>query len=177
MSVHIEYLLREAIGYVADSADQAEEAEAQLGGLLSGKFKDEEVGAELEEADLYPSIKELGDYLQTHGCPPSLGRTLARLVDDMARLLDAQQDAMRSEVIRLEDAHNAALSEEEQRPTLGGSWVIKMKATGSIVCEVFDYASVQNMNATIYEAIPILEHLQSLNPIAPVVRKRKRPGT
>lgn len=43
------------------------------------------------------------------------------------------------------------------------SWVIKNKETGEIVMETFDRAKVDALNTSKYEAIPILQHLQSVN--------------
>lgn len=43
------------------------------------------------------------------------------------------------------------------------SWVIKNKETGDIVMETFDKKVVDALNTKKYEAVPILEHLQSLN--------------
>lgn len=43
------------------------------------------------------------------------------------------------------------------------SWVIRDKATGEAVMETFDPAKVQALNRDKYEAVPIAEHLASLN--------------
>lgn len=43
------------------------------------------------------------------------------------------------------------------------SWVIREKATGKVVMETFDKKKVDALNVARYEAIPILEHLGSLN--------------
>lgn len=43
------------------------------------------------------------------------------------------------------------------------SWVIKEKATGSVIAETFDAKKVAALNTTKYEAVPINEHLASLN--------------
>ncbi len=43
------------------------------------------------------------------------------------------------------------------------SWVIREKETGKVVMETFDPAKVQALNKVKYEAVPILEYLQSLN--------------
>lgn len=43
------------------------------------------------------------------------------------------------------------------------SWVIKNKETGEVVMETFDRAKVDALNTSKYEAIPILQHLQSVN--------------
>lgn len=43
------------------------------------------------------------------------------------------------------------------------SWVIKEKATGRIIVETFDARKVAALNITKYEAVPIHEHLASLN--------------
>ena len=44
-----------------------------------------------------------------------------------------------------------------------GSWVILDKKTKKAVAEVFDDRSLKNLNKEKYEAVTILEHLQSLN--------------
>ncbi|CAB3753967.1 hypothetical protein [Paraburkholderia humisilvae] len=43
------------------------------------------------------------------------------------------------------------------------SWVIREKATGRVFCEVFDEWIVKRLNTVTYEAVPILQYLQSLN--------------
>lgn len=43
------------------------------------------------------------------------------------------------------------------------SWVIREIATGAIVCETFNKRLVERLNKAKYEAVPILEHLVSLN--------------
>lgn len=43
------------------------------------------------------------------------------------------------------------------------SWVIREKATGKVMFETFDKQKVGALNTAKYEAIPILEHLASLN--------------
>jgi len=43
------------------------------------------------------------------------------------------------------------------------SWVIREKATGTVVMETFDRAKVEALNTAKYEAVPVQEHLASLN--------------
>lgn len=43
------------------------------------------------------------------------------------------------------------------------SWVIREKGTGKVLFETFDKRKVDALNAARYEAVPILEHLASLN--------------
>jgi hypothetical protein len=43
------------------------------------------------------------------------------------------------------------------------SWVIKNKKTGAVILETFDKKKVDALNTTKYEAVPIREHLESLN--------------
>lgn len=43
------------------------------------------------------------------------------------------------------------------------SWVIRHKATGDIVFETFNRRVVELLNTDKFEAVPILEYLQSLN--------------
>lgn len=43
------------------------------------------------------------------------------------------------------------------------SWVIRDKSTGEAIMETFDKAKVDSLNAEKYEAVPIIEHLESLN--------------
>lgn len=43
------------------------------------------------------------------------------------------------------------------------SWIIRNKTTGEVVMETFDPRVPEALNQEKYEAIPILEYLQSLN--------------
>lgn len=43
------------------------------------------------------------------------------------------------------------------------SWVIREKETGRVICETFSKCLVSALNTATYEAVPILEYLQSLN--------------
>ena len=43
------------------------------------------------------------------------------------------------------------------------SWVIRERATGKVVMETFNAKVIEKLNAERYEAVPILEYLQSLN--------------
>ena len=43
------------------------------------------------------------------------------------------------------------------------SWVIRNKATGESIMETFNPDVAAKVNTAKYEAMPILEHLQSLN--------------
>jgi hypothetical protein len=43
------------------------------------------------------------------------------------------------------------------------SWVIREKETGRFVIETFSERVVEVLNTQKYEAVPILEYLQSLN--------------
>lgn len=43
------------------------------------------------------------------------------------------------------------------------SWVIKEKASGKVLFETFDQKKVDALNVEKYVAVPILEHLGSLN--------------
>jgi hypothetical protein len=43
------------------------------------------------------------------------------------------------------------------------SWVIVEKATKKAICETFSYQTVEAINKLKYEAVPILEYLQSFN--------------
>jgi hypothetical protein len=43
------------------------------------------------------------------------------------------------------------------------SWVIREKATGRVIGETFNSKVLQVLNTARYEAVPILEYLQSLN--------------
>lgn len=53
----------------------------------------------------------------------------------------------------------------EKRPV--ASWVIRNKATGEVVMETFDRKKVDALNTAKYEAVPVQEHLASLNKPAP----------
>ncbi|AGR48009.1 hypothetical protein PHIM7_289 [Sinorhizobium phage phiM7] len=43
------------------------------------------------------------------------------------------------------------------------SWVLRNKETKEVICETFDHYKVKRLNTEKYEAVPILEYLQSLN--------------
>lgn len=43
------------------------------------------------------------------------------------------------------------------------SWVIKEKATGTVILETFNAKVVDALNTVKYQAVPILEHLAGLN--------------
>mgnify|MGYP000228660073 FL=1 len=43
------------------------------------------------------------------------------------------------------------------------SWVIKVKATGRVLFETFNTTIPERLNKERYEAVPILEHLATLN--------------
>lgn len=47
--------------------------------------------------------------------------------------------------------------------TMASSWVIKNKKTGKILLETFNKQLADAINTNIYEVIPILEHLASIN--------------
>lgn len=55
----------------------------------------------------------------------------------------------------------------EQKPvnpySKNASWVIKNKETGAIIMETFDPKKVEALNTNKYEAVPIYDHLTSLN--------------
>lgn len=54
------------------------------------------------------------------------------------------------------------VTDDEQAPK-PASWVIRERATGKVVMETFDEAKVRALNTEKYEAVPIQEHLASLN--------------
>jgi hypothetical protein len=43
------------------------------------------------------------------------------------------------------------------------SWILRDKTTKQVICETFEQRHVDNLNTAKYEAVPILEYLQSLN--------------
>lgn len=43
------------------------------------------------------------------------------------------------------------------------SWILRNKETKEVIKETFDYAEVERLNIEKYEAVPILEYLQSLD--------------
>lgn len=43
------------------------------------------------------------------------------------------------------------------------SWVIREKATGTVICETYDPRKVTTLNTAKYEAVPILDYLVSIN--------------
>ena len=51
------------------------------------------------------------------------------------------------------------------------SWIIREKATGKIVMETFSAEVIGKINADKYEAVPVLEHLASLNKPKPTISK------
>lgn len=75
-----------------------------------------------------------------------------------------------------------ALREAEQSVRVAGagptaSWVIREKATGAVVMETFDRKKVDALNTAKYEAVPIAEHLASLNVKAPAVERSEALST
>ena len=52
------------------------------------------------------------------------------------------------------------IATEQQAPA---SWIIREKDTRKVIGEVFNPAIALAINAVKYEAVPILEYLQSLN--------------
>lgn len=45
-----------------------------------------------------------------------------------------------------------------------GSWIVRDKFTGLVICEIFNPSNVERVNASArYEAIPILDYLVELN--------------
>jgi len=48
-------------------------------------------------------------------------------------------------------------------PPRCGSWVILRRDTGKAVAETFDRANVKRLDGAVFEAIPALTYLQSLN--------------
>lgn len=46
---------------------------------------------------------------------------------------------------------------------MSASWVIREKHTGRVVAETFQKHVADAINKEKYEAVPILQHLQSLN--------------
>lgn len=65
-----------------------------------------------------------------------------------------------AELRREEQASAEPASRPQSKPA---SWVIKNKETGEVVMETYDEKQVQALNTEKYEAVPIMEHLQSLN--------------
>lgn len=43
------------------------------------------------------------------------------------------------------------------------SWILRNKETKVVICETFDARKVAALNTVKYEAVPILEYLQSIN--------------
>ena len=43
------------------------------------------------------------------------------------------------------------------------SWVIRRKSDGLVIAETFNPRIAESINVALYEAIPILEYLESLN--------------
>ena len=71
-------------------------------------------------------------------------------------------------------AQEAADVSRETEPTPAAqpvaSWVIREKDTGNVIMETFDQAKVDALNTDKFEAVPVQEHLASLNqPDAPAV--------
>jgi hypothetical protein len=48
-------------------------------------------------------------------------------------------------------------------PRFNGSWIVKRKVDGEVLGEFFEAESVRQFNSTTCEAVPIGEHLASLN--------------
>lgn len=49
------------------------------------------------------------------------------------------------------------------KPMRTQSWVVREKDSGKVLFETFDKRKVDALNTKRYEAVPILEHLASLN--------------
>jgi hypothetical protein len=43
------------------------------------------------------------------------------------------------------------------------SWIIRRKATGEVIAETFLRSVAESVNAEKYEAVPVQQHLASLN--------------
>lgn len=43
------------------------------------------------------------------------------------------------------------------------SWVVKEISTGRVIMETFDKRKVEALNTAKYQAVPIMQYLQSLN--------------
>jgi N12 class adenine-specific DNA methylase len=76
--------------------------------------------------------------------------------------LAGTHDVVQTGKVRFEVKPKAAAEPASTLQTTS-SWVIKNKATGEVVMETFDQKKVDALNTEKYEAIPSLEHLQSLN--------------
>lgn len=46
---------------------------------------------------------------------------------------------------------------------MSASWVIREKATGRVIAETFQRHVAEAINTDKYEAVPIIEHLASIN--------------
>lgn len=86
------------------------------------------------------------------GIPYEKGRKLA----DLVAMIDAKE---KPETI----SAFPATKEGAKSGTAPASWVIREKGTGNVVMETFDRKKVDALNTAKYEAVPILEHLQSIN--------------
>lgn len=47
------------------------------------------------------------------------------------------------------------------------SWIIKNKETGGVITEIWDRRLLDRLNTDKYEAVPVQEHLASLNQKSP----------
>lgn len=185
MTLALEHLIQEAMGDAYGAEEELDKAREQLEWLRT--LPEEEASMDRYEPGLLRNVRVLADTIQADGVPVDCGRRMATLLEYMAELIDKYQADTQMQVQLVEDAHNARIDlEAEKSPALEAmrrnpaSWVIRKKATGEVVLETFDRKTASAINREAYEAIPIIDYLNSLNgaplpPPAPVVRKRKRP--
>lgn len=184
MTIRLEDLLHEASGEVFGAMEAVTSCYDQVRGIKDGEFAGEEVCLGPEDASLQRELRLLADELERGTIAPERQRQLATFIEFMAQAHDEALGALQEIVQWAEERHNAtvpdddgvspALKEMRKNPA---SWVVKSKYTGAVVCELWDKDMVAKLNDH-YVAVPIIDHLHSLNaPAAPVVRKRRRPGT
>lgn len=162
-----DYLGRQLAMTIAEEASQKDFAPSEISSVVRMWANDERVPADSLRIAV---LKHLPDF--------GLSDARIKQIRNALSPLNANnQEPIKSETrVDAELTAKAAPSDQEaiKKPTSDSSlfrdssWVIKNKDTGEIVMETFDRAKVDALNTSKYEAVPILEHLQSLN--------KKEPG-
>ncbi|MCC4269220.1 LPD5 domain-containing protein [Marinobacter nauticus] len=73
------------------------------------------------------------------------------------------EEVVADESVAPEPAQEPAVPESTDATGKQASWVIRNKETGEVIAETFDRNTVAALNESKYEAVPISEHLASIN--------------
>lgn len=69
----------------------------------------------------------------------------------------------RPSAVTFDDIPDAAPVDPSSAPQPTASWVIRDKATGEVVMETFERSTIERINTSKYEAVPVQEHLAQIN--------------